>query len=62
MRRFYQELRLRLIKAGLWPEGRLAWLACYLAGMAAVLFALQKLLGYRLPSPGANIWEAGSDS
>jgi sigma-B regulation protein RsbU (phosphoserine phosphatase) len=44
MRRFYQELRLRLIKAGLWPEGRLAWLACYLAGMAAVLFALQQLL------------------
>jgi sigma-B regulation protein RsbU (phosphoserine phosphatase) len=44
MRRFYQELRLRLIKVGLWPEGRLARLACYLAGMAAVLFALQNLL------------------
>jgi phosphoserine phosphatase RsbU/P len=41
----YQEVRLRLIKAGFWPEGRLARLACYLAGMAAVLFALQKLLG-----------------
>src|SRR5271166_1125022 len=41
----YPVWRLRLIKAGLWPEGRLARLACYLAGMAAVLFALQKLLG-----------------
>jgi sigma-B regulation protein RsbU (phosphoserine phosphatase) len=29
----------------LWPEGRMARLACYLAGMAAGLFALQKLLG-----------------
>jgi sigma-B regulation protein RsbU (phosphoserine phosphatase) len=34
-----------LTKAGLWPEGRLARLACYLGAMAVVLFALQKLLG-----------------
>src|SRR5579863_5785732 len=41
----YPELRRRMIKAELWPEGRLARLTCYLAGMAAGLFALQKLLG-----------------
>jgi sigma-B regulation protein RsbU (phosphoserine phosphatase) len=41
----YPELRQRLIKAELWPQGRMARLACYLAGMAAVLFVLQKLLG-----------------
>jgi sigma-B regulation protein RsbU (phosphoserine phosphatase) len=34
-----------LIKAELWPEGRMARIACYLFGLAAVLFALQKLLG-----------------
>ena len=45
MQRSYPEVRLRLIKAGLWPEGRMARLACYLAAMAAVLFALQKLMG-----------------
>jgi len=55
MRRLYQELRLRLIKVGLWPEGRLAWLACYLAGMAAVLFALQKLLGIIAKSWGEHL-------
>jgi len=55
MRRLYQELRLRLIKVGLWPEGRLAWLACYLAGMAAVLFALQKLLGIFAKSWGEHL-------
>jgi sigma-B regulation protein RsbU (phosphoserine phosphatase) len=47
----YPELRRRLIKAGLWPEGRMARLACYLAAMAAVLFALQKLLAVLSPSP-----------
>jgi sigma-B regulation protein RsbU (phosphoserine phosphatase) len=41
----YPELRRRLMEAGLWPEGRMARLACYLAGMAGVLFGLQKLLG-----------------
>jgi sigma-B regulation protein RsbU (phosphoserine phosphatase) len=41
----YPEIRHRLTKAGLWPEGRLARLACYLGAMAVVLFALQKLLG-----------------
>src|SRR3984957_16249326 len=41
----YPELRLRLIKAELWPEGRMARIAWYLFGMAAVLFVLRKVLG-----------------
>ena len=41
----YPELRNRLIQAELWPKGRMAKLACYLAGLAIVLLALEKLLG-----------------
>jgi phosphoserine phosphatase RsbU/P len=41
----YPELRLRLIKAGLWPEGRMARIAWYLFGLAALLFVVQKVLG-----------------
>ncbi len=41
----YPELRRRLIQAELWPQSRMARLACYLAVLAAVLYALQKLLG-----------------
>jgi len=41
----YPELRVRLIRAELWPQGRMARLACYLAGLAAVLFGLEKVLG-----------------
>ena len=44
MQRSYPELRCRLVHAGLWPQARMARLACYLAAMAAVLFALQELL------------------
>lgn len=51
----YPELRFRLIKAGLWPEGRMARLACYLAGMAGVLFGLQKLLGLFAKSWGEHL-------
>ena len=51
----YPALRRRLIKAGLWPESRMARLACYLAGMAAVLFALQKLLGLFAASWGEHL-------
>src|SRR5215831_6793427 len=40
----YPELRRRLMKAELWPQGRMARLACYLAALAAVLFLLQSLL------------------
>ena len=41
----YQELRRTLIGANLWPHGRMSRLACYLAGLAIALFALEKLLG-----------------
>ncbi len=51
----YSELRRRLINAGLWPEGRMARLACYLASMAAVLFALQQFLGVFAPSWGNHL-------
>jgi sigma-B regulation protein RsbU (phosphoserine phosphatase) len=51
----YSELRQRLIKADLWPQGRMARLACYLAGMAAVLFALQMLLDLFARSWGEHL-------
>ena len=38
----YPELRSRLIKAELWPEGRMARIAWYFFGLAAALFVLQK--------------------
>jgi sigma-B regulation protein RsbU (phosphoserine phosphatase) len=41
----YQELRLRLIEAELWPQGRMARIACYILGLAAGLFGLQRVLG-----------------
>jgi phosphoserine phosphatase RsbU/P len=51
----YPELRQRLIKADLWPEGRMARLACYLAAMAVVLFGLQQLLGLFAKSWGEHL-------
>jgi sigma-B regulation protein RsbU (phosphoserine phosphatase) len=51
----YLELRRRLIQTDLWPQGRMARLACYLAGSAVVLYALQKLLGLFAPSWGAHL-------
>ncbi len=51
----YSELRGRLMMADLWPLGRMARLACYLAGMAAVLFGLQKLLGMFAKSWGEHL-------
>jgi len=51
----YPELRHRLIVAGLWPEGRMARLACYLAALAAVLFALKKFLGLFAASWGEHL-------
>jgi len=33
------------MKADLWPQGRMARLACYLGALAAVLYGLQRLLG-----------------
>ena len=41
----YPELKRKLIQADLWPQGRMSRLACYLAGLAIVLFLLEKLLG-----------------
>jgi phosphoserine phosphatase RsbU/P len=46
----YPELRSRLIRAELWPKGRIAKLACYLAGLAIGLFILEELLGLFTPS------------
>jgi len=51
----YPELRGRLIAAELWPQGRMARLACYLAAMAGLLFVLQKLLGLFAPSWGEHL-------
>ena len=51
----YPELRRKLIEAELWPQGRMARLACYLAGSAIVLYALQRLLGLFAPSWGAHL-------
>lgn len=43
------------MEAELWPQGRMAHLACYLAAMAAALFALQELLGLFAPSWGEHL-------
>src|SRR5215472_17271155 len=51
----FSELRRRLITAELWPQGRMARLACYLAGMAIGLFALEKLLGLFARSWGEHL-------
>jgi sigma-B regulation protein RsbU (phosphoserine phosphatase) len=51
----YLEVRRKLIQAELWPQGRMARLACYLAGSAVVLYALRKLLGLLAPSWGAHL-------
>lgn len=51
----YLELRRKLIQAELWPHGRMARLACYLAGSAIALYILEKLLGLFAPSWGAHL-------
>jgi phosphoserine phosphatase RsbU/P len=51
----YPEIRQRLIQAELWPHGRMARLACYLAALSALLYALQKLLGMFAPSWGEHL-------
>ncbi len=40
----YPEVRSRLMQAELWPKGRMAKLACYLAALAVGLLASEKLL------------------
>ncbi|HEX3821412.1 MAG TPA: SpoIIE family protein phosphatase [Candidatus Sulfotelmatobacter sp.] len=51
----YPDLRQRLIQAELWPQGRMARLACYLTGLAGVLFVLKKLLGLFARSWGEHL-------
>src|ERR1051326_6854668 len=55
MRWSYPKLRHKLIQAELWPQGRMARLACYLTALAAALFGLKKLLGLFLPSWGDHL-------
>ena len=51
----YPELRRNLIQVGLWPQGRMSRLACYLAGLAVALFALEKLLDLLSLTWGAHL-------
>lgn len=51
----YPELRTRLTRVGLWPQGKMSLLACYLAGLAAVLYILEKLLGLFARSWGESL-------
>jgi phosphoserine phosphatase RsbU/P len=51
----YPEVRSRLIKRELWPQGRTALLACYIAGLAAALYILEKLLNLFARSWGAHL-------
>src|SRR5690349_20457280 len=55
MRWSYPELRRTLMQAELWPRGRMARLACYLAALAAGLYALEMLLGLFAPSWGTHL-------
>lgn len=55
MRLSYPELRQQMIEAELWPQGRMARLACYLAAMAVGLFALERLLGLFAASWGEHL-------
>jgi sigma-B regulation protein RsbU (phosphoserine phosphatase) len=51
----YSELRHRLVAAELWPQGRIARLACYLAAMALGLFGLRECLGVFSRSWGEHL-------
>ena len=51
----YIEIRRRLVRAGLWPEGRLARIACYLFGLAVVLYLLRRLLIWLAPAWGEHL-------
>src|SRR5256885_16981915 len=58
MRWSYPELRRfrrSLSAAGLWPESRMARIACYFLGLGGVLLLLQKLLGLFAPSWGEHL-------
>jgi phosphoserine phosphatase RsbU/P len=51
----YPELRTRLTGVGLWPQGKMSLLACYLAGLAAVLYIFEKLFGIFARSWGESL-------
>ena len=51
----YYKFRDKLVHLGLWPESRLARIACYFAGLAATLFVLQKLLSVFAPRWGEHL-------
>ena len=51
----YPEIRQRLIDAELWPQRRMARLACYLTGLALGLFALEEMLGLFAASWGKTL-------
>jgi phosphoserine phosphatase RsbU/P len=51
----YRYLRLRLSEAGLLPTSKVALIAWYLLGMDALLFLLQKLLGWFKPAYGQGL-------
>ena len=48
----YREFRGRLMSAGLWPQGKMARLACYLAALSIALLLLKFLLGLFRPAWG----------
>jgi sigma-B regulation protein RsbU (phosphoserine phosphatase) len=51
----YSEIRRRMSEAGLWPESRMARIACYFLGLGAVLLLLQKVLGLFATSWGEHL-------
>lgn len=51
----YPEIRQKLIQVELWPQGRMARLACYLAALATLLFALEKFVGLFAASWGEHL-------
>jgi phosphoserine phosphatase RsbU/P len=55
MTQLYHHLRLRLSRVGLWPASKLAMVACYLMGLDAVLFGLQKFFALLKISYGDSL-------
>jgi phosphoserine phosphatase RsbU/P len=51
----YPELRCRLQQAELWPEGRMARIACYLLGLGVVLYLLRSALRLIAPAWGESL-------
>ena len=51
----YSQVRQAMIRAELWPQGRTARIACYLAALAGALLVLKELLGLFAPSWSENL-------